>query len=253
MKKKLKARYIIAIVLIVLVGLFLNFIRAEKAMPEALNLIISDAEMQATETRDSITFSPNIEKKDTALVIYPGAKVDPKAYTPMAKAMAYQGIDVIIVKMPLNMAILSPNKADKIIAEHPNIKHWYIAGHSLGGVMAARYAKKHQDTISGLILWASYPEKSTDLSQSTMPVMSIYGTNDGLAQPGTISDTMYLLPKTVQWVSIKGGNHSQFGWYGFQKGDNPADISREEQQKEIVESTMELIKLNAWQNIKTGN
>jgi hypothetical protein len=29
-------------------------------------------------------------------------------------------------------------------------------------------------------------------------------------------------------VSIEGGNHAQFGWYGPQEGDNPATISREE-------------------------
>jgi hypothetical protein len=27
-------------------------------------------------------------------------------------------------------------------------------------------------------------------------------------------------------VPIEGGNHAQFGWYGFQDGDNAATISR---------------------------
>jgi hypothetical protein len=35
-------------------------------------------------------------------------------------------------------------------------------------------------------------------------------------------------------VRIEGGNHSQFGWYGFQPGDRWASISREEQQAVVV-------------------
>jgi hypothetical protein len=61
------------------------------------------------------------------------------------------------------------------------------------------------------------------------------------------------LPDSIIWISIKGANHAQFGWYGIQKGDEKADISREEQQKQIVEATMELIKPNEWQDIKTGD
>ena len=119
--------------------------------------------------------------------------------------------------------------------------------------MAARYTKNHQDAIDGLILWASYPEESSDLSKSEIPVMSIYGTNDGLIQPGKISKTRHLLPDSVTWISIKGANHAQFGWYGVQKGDEKADISREEQQQEIVEATLEIIKPNKWESIKIGN
>ena len=96
-----------------------------------------------------------------------------------------------------------------------------------------------------------YP--ASDLSRSAMPVMSIYGTNDGLTQPGKISKTRHLLPDSVFWISIRGANHSQFGWYGFQKGDEKADISREAQQMEIVEATMGIIEPNEWENIKTGD
>jgi hypothetical protein len=47
-------------------------------------------------------------------------------------------------------------------------------------------------------------------------------------------------------VPIKGGNHAQFGWYGAQEGDNPATISREEQQAQILTATLALLsKLDA--------
>jgi NAD(P)-dependent dehydrogenase (short-subunit alcohol dehydrogenase family) len=43
------------------------------------------------------------------------------------------------------------------------------------------------------------------------------------------------------WVAIQGGNHAQFGWYGDQSGDNPATITREEQQAQIVQATADLL------------
>ena len=36
--------------------------------------------------------------------------------------------------MPLNFAMLAPNKAEKVIKEHDHIKSWVVGGHSLGGV-----------------------------------------------------------------------------------------------------------------------
>lgn len=244
MSKKLKIILGIAICLGLTAGAVVFYLAAHaEPMQEALKAMESDALVEVVE-KDSIVFTPLKTQADKALIIYPGGKVDPRAYAPAARTFAEQGVKTVIVKMPFHLAIFGFNKADEVIKQNSEIKHWYISGHSLGGVMAARYAKSHQQNIEGLILWAAYPERSTDLSQSTIQVMSIYGTKDGLTLPGRLSDTQHLLPDTVQWISISGGNHSQFGWYGFQKGDNQADISRAEQQKEIIEATLELIKPN---------
>jgi hypothetical protein len=50
------------------------------------------------------------------------------------------------------------------------------------------------------------------------------------------------LPSTTKFVVIDGGNHGQFGDYGFQPGDNEATISRAEQQKQVVEATVKFLK-----------
>lgn len=39
---------------------------------------------------------------------------------------------------------------------------------------------------------------------------------------------------TENIVEIEGGNHAQFGNYGPQKGDAPAQITAEEQQRQTV-------------------
>ena len=131
--------------------------------------------------------------------------------------------------MPLYLAVLDANAAAEVIAAYPAIEHWAIGGHSLGGSMAATFTDQSSD-IDGLVLWASYPSESNDLSDREITVSSIYGTLDGLATPEKVSAAEPLLPSDTVWVPIEGGNHAQFGWYGPQEGDNPATISREEQQ-----------------------
>ena len=70
---------------------------------------------------------------------------------------------------------------------------------------------------------------------------SIYGTRDGLTTGDKIEASRPLLPPDTAWVAIEGGNHAQFGWYGPQSGDNPATISREDQQAQIVAATLALL------------
>ena len=44
-----------------------------------------------------------------------------------------------------------------------------------------------------------------------------------------VRDKAHLLPETAKHVIIEGGNHAQFGDYGWQDGDMEAKISMEEQ------------------------
>lgn len=46
------------------------------------------------------------------------------------------------------------------------------------------------------------------------------------------------LPPDATWVHIEGGNHSRFGHYGFQPGDRPAKIGREEQQRQVLDAVL---------------
>ncbi len=46
------------------------------------------------------------------------------------------------------------------------------------------------------------------------------------------------LPPDTHDVRIDGGNHSQFGYYGFQPGDWPATITREEQQRLTLDAVL---------------
>jgi len=178
---------------------------------------------------------------DTGFIFYPGGLVDPTAYAPLMKQLSDQGIMSVIVPMPLDLAIFGVNKADEVIAAYPEIKHWIIGGHSLGGSMAAEYVKGHPSAVEGIAFMAAYPADSTNLSALPIKVVSIHGSNDGLATDAKIQNSLKNLPADAKVVLIEGGNHAQYGNYGPQAGDGQAAISREEQQQQTVAATLELV------------
>lgn len=188
---------------------------------------------------DGIKFIP-VVPNGTGIILYQGAKVDVSAYSVEAKVLADNGYTVFIPKMPFNMAFFGINRADKLIENNPGIKSWYMAGHSLGGSMAAKYTSKNHEKIDGLILLASY--SVDDLSGYSGKVISIIGSEDMGIDKAKLDETSKNLPEDTEFYIIKGGNHSQFGDYGFQKGDNIADISPEEQLKLITNRILKYLK-----------
>lgn len=214
-------------------------------MPEAAAALRSDSSVKVSldpPGGDWLVFEPSASAPDTGLIFYPGGKVDYRAYAPYARALAARGYLVVIPRMPLNLAVFDIDAAGKIIPAFLQVKHWAVGGHSLGGSMAANYAYRHPQQIQGLVLLASYPASSDSLAQANIKVVSIYGTNDGLATGAKIDASRALLPKDARFIPVQGGNHAQFGDYGLQSGDNPAAVSRADQQSQAVEATANLLK-----------
>ena len=216
-------------------------------MPDAL-LALESSETVVVDTEDWFVFTARDATPDTGLILYPGGRVDPRSYAPAAHALSAEGYHVVIVPMPLNLAVLGVNKAEDVMAAYPDIQTWVIGGHSLGGSMAANFVNANPGILDGLVLWASYPATSDDLSMQDLSVASISATLDGLATPEDIAASKPFLPADTSWVIINGGNHAQFGWYGEQSGDNEAEISRAEQQEHILRATLELL-----EDVNAGN
>jgi pimeloyl-ACP methyl ester carboxylesterase len=164
----------------------------------------------------------------------------------LARILAEHGFLVVIPQMPLNLAVLDAGRAAQVMEDFPEIESWAIGGHSLGGAMAANYAFRNPEKLDGLFMLAAYPPEGNDLSTHNLKVISIYGTRDGLAKPEKVLAAEALLPADTVFVPIPGGNHGQFGWYGEQAGDNPAQISREEQQSQTVEALLDFFKAMGW-------
>lgn len=175
------------------------------------------------------------------MIFYPGGRVDYRAYAPYAHQLAANGFLVVIPRMPLNLAVMGVNKAEAVIETYPAIKDWVIGGHSLGGSMAAAYLLEHEDSFHGLLLLASYPAGNTDLTGYQGEVLSISASRDGLTTAEDIEISKKLLPAKARFVVIEGGNHANFAYYGEQKGDNQAQITRSDQQDILLEQSLQLL------------
>jgi dienelactone hydrolase len=234
-----QAAAIFIVVVLVLATVFVFWASAAApASDVALSALNSDSQMFVTIEYGWATFYPaNNPRPETGFIFYPAGKVDYRAYAPLMKMIANEGYFVVVMPVPLNFAVFDINAAARIQAQYPEIKNWFVGGHSLGGVAASSYAASHP-SISGLVLLASTP--ANDLVKiNNVPTILIYGTNDGLFLLEDVNASRVLLPDDTKFITIDGGNHAQFGSYGFQSGDNEASISAEEQWSQTVNVTVE--------------
>ena len=226
-KKWLLAGGIVLLVLAVLTGAFFWYVSDYYPADEiALEVLAQDSTI---EVQDDLTILSPSYPTDPAVIFYPGAKVEAEAYLPLLTKIRQTGVTCILVHMPFRMAIFDANAAEEVMEQFPDVRHWYIAGHSMGGAMASQFAASHPDEVDGLILLGAYiygdypPEKT----------LTVYGS---LNQ--SVEDH---IDYTENVVEIEGGNHAQFGNYGPQKGDLPATISAEEQQARTVAAIEEFL------------
>jgi len=229
MKKSFKIALICVLSFVILLtGAFLIYTSDYYRADDAALAVMQSASDSLVVQEDLIILSPETPG-DTALIFYPGAKVEFTAYLPILEKLRQNGITCVLVKMPYNLAIFDTNAADKVFEQLPDIENWYIGGHSMGGAMASSYAATHKDQVKGLILLGAYIYGDV----SPEDAVTIYGTlNSDLEEHIDYSENV---------VIIDGGNHAQFGNYGAQKGDPPATISSEEQQNIAVTAILNFI------------
>ncbi len=175
------------------------------------------------------------DASETVMVFYPGGRVDPYAYDELCTELSERGVPVIVAKMPFELAVLDMNAASGIVKDYPEVDNWFFCGHSLGGAMVSSWCAKHPDVVDGLVLLAAYPTKDIGI-----PTLSLYGSEDGVLNRERYSSNILKVSDLEEHV-IEGGNHCQFGDYGFQKGDNEATIDRETQLGITVTYIMDFI------------
>lgn len=233
-----KRRLWIIPVFVILLSCILFLIYAEQYYHSdgtAYSALCSDETVTVIQTEYGWLFDGPSE--DDALIFYPGGKVEETAYAPLLHHLAGQGMDVCLVKMPFRLAVFGVNKADDVMTQH-DYAHWYIGGHSLGGVMAASYAAAHGEQLSGIYMLAAYSSKPLD--EDTRAII-IYGSEDGVLNMAELEEADQYLPGDGATYVIEGGNHAQFGNYGIQDGDGNALISADEQQHRTAELILQNI------------
>ena len=180
-----------------------NYYRAEDVALEVLSA------GDNIEVRDDLTILSPSYPTDTAIIFYPGAKVEAAAYLPLLDQLRQTGLTCILVEMPFHLAIFGVNAAEDVMAQFPDISHWYIAGHSMGGAMASQFAADHPDEVDGLILLGAYlygdypPQKTLTIYGSLNQSVEDEGKAD--QDPGQKNDRKQEQPLVVFIVVLLTG------------------------------------------------
>lgn len=203
---------------------------------DAALLDSSDA-VQVSLTRERLDLRPR-SPHQAALLFFTGGGVHAEAYVPLLRPLADSGFRVAIVRLPWRLApheshkVAALDRAMQVIGEGLPGTRWVVAGHSLGGALAARLARDAPPSVAAIVLVGTSHPRDHDLSGVALPILKVTASGDGIASPARVEASRHLLPAATRWVVIEGGNHSQFGHYGSQLFDGRASISREQQQEQ---------------------
>ena len=207
-----------------------------RAAPEAAAALVSDAAVRVETVEKGYLFDG--PGQDAALVFYPGARVESEAYAPLLRSLAEGGLDCFLIKMPLHMAVLDMDAASELQQRY-DYESWLLAGHSMGGAVAANYAGAQPDAFDALVLLAAYP---THPLPEELQLLSICGSEDGCLDRDSYEAGRVFWPEGARELVIEGGNHARFGCYGSQRGDGAASLSADEQQERTAEAILALMK-----------
>lgn len=231
---------LLALVAVSLGGTWLQqWWRHADATAEALAATVSDDGVLVEEGK-FLTLRPRRVAERMGVIVYPGAYVDIRGYVPTLRPIAAAGYRVVIVPMPFELAVFGIDRALDVQAKNPDVKHWALIGHSVGGAMGPLFATRHPDALDGVIVWDSYPPSMANFADYPKPVWHIHRARSDGSPPASFTAQRRQFPPDSRWVPIHGGIHMQFGSFvaGRYQEDWPPTISRDAQHAAVVRATL---------------
>ncbi len=171
---------------------------------------------------------------DVGFMIFAGSKTDEKAYAYLASLLHEEGYTVVIPKQPLYLSIFGAARGKEVMEENPEVKHWILIGHSMGGWPVSQIAASDPDNLSGLVFLATFA--SADLSDLDVPALRISAENDGIMNNDKMDTYEENLPADSVSLVMEGANHEGFGAYnGTFHNDGEATMTWQEQNEQTVQ------------------
>lgn len=203
------------------------------------NTFENSDKIKVTESSDFITFQSKEDSGRLKLIFFQGGMTDPRAYAPLCRQIAEHGYTTFLFKAAWRLPRYDYERVPTLLDLQQHA--FVVAGHSQGELASAQIAFENSGTFKGLILLGTSHPRDIDLSGIDLPVLKIYAERDGLASVGEVMQNKSKLPIQTDWVLIKGGNHSQFGYLGKLLMDDEPEISLAEQQRSTLNSMLQFL------------
>lgn len=187
-------------------------------LPETAQYLAGEGFAAVKENDGSFVFTP-IAANGHGLVIMHGALIKPQSYAQTAAYFAQLGYTVFV---PSGPGRLSVNAVDSAAARLDSfgVQDWFFIGHSMGGYSSLELISRHQPNVRAVALWAA--GVPADFSGLNLPMLYIWGDNDGLQPLERFAEGQANLPESVHYVTLPGANHKNFAMYSHQYFDNDA-------------------------------
>ena len=187
-------------------------------LPETAQYLAGEGFAAVKENDGSFVFTPKAANGH-GLVIMHGALIKPQSYAQTAAYFAQLGYTVFV---PSGPGRLSVNAVDSAAARLDSfgVQDWFFIGHSMGGYSSLELISRHQPNVRAVALWAA--GVPADFSGLNLPMLYIWGDNDGLQPLERFAEGQANLPESVHYVTLPGANHKNFAMYSHQYFDNDA-------------------------------
>ena len=158
---------------------------------------------------------------ENAAVFYGEKGIEEDAYAPLLKAVARQGTDCFLYKMPYADPARQYDAYSEIIAHHDWYR-WFMMCHGSGSEAGSKYFAEHSGDFAGMITLGTYP--MTDLKRTQL-LITVVADKDPLMDTAAYEETLKKTKAKTRENTIRGGSH--YGWAacGTVKGDGQAEIT----------------------------
>ena len=146
----------IALLAVIMMAYFADYYHASDTARQSLT---STPSVNVMETQRGYLFD-GPGRNEKSVVFYPGVKVEEVAYAPLMQMVAERGVDCFLLHMPFNLALFGRGAAAQL-ADQYEYDEWYLAGHSLGGVVACSAAPSLGERAAGVIALALIPRQTS--------------------------------------------------------------------------------------------
>jgi len=194
-------------------------------LPETAQYLAGEGFTAVDENDGSFVFTPDAANGH-GLVIMHGALIKPQSYAQTAAYFAQLGYTVFVPNGPGRLPINAVDSAAARLASF-DVDDWFFIGHSMGGYSSLEFISRHQPNVRALALWAA--GVPADFSSLDVPMLYIWGDNDGLRPPGDFAEGQSNLPESVRYITLEGANHKNFAMYSHQFFDNDAILDPQQQ------------------------
>lgn len=190
-------------------------------------------------------YFPSLKDDLPLVIVYPGALIDVRAYSIWAEKLADVGYPVFLVTMPLELALLAPQRAEKVLNRFSE-RNYVIGGHSLGGFTASGVAAQRLEAddsrLKGVFYLASYTDDDVILQNSDLASLVVTGSKDKDIKEKDVLEKKQSYPKNSRFYSINGGDHLGFASVAGHQGKALPEQQQQQQVAALLKDWLETIR-----------